>query len=288
MKTRFSRHLGRALGLMALGGVLVIVAPASRVTTVPATPPAASPTPVPTPDAGEKKPNPVRRFFSWVGDGFAGVFRRRKPFYCHLPPIINLTSSSSSVPVCPAAQHSINPSCSSSGEVTLTADVTYPENDKLLFTWTVPAGRLRDEGSKVTWDLSGRPEGSYTATVEVNDGNQHTATASITLQVVHCRDCVWSESPCPTISVACQSEIGSKQTLTFIATVAAGFAPDTVPTYQWSLPAGKIISGQGTSTIGVDVSELAGQSVTATVSIGGYDPRCKEINVASCTTQVGQ
>lgn len=285
---QFRWTIARSLALITLSSVLFIVEPANRVTTtpLPVPSPTVSPTPVATPEV--KRPNPVLRFFSWVGDGFAGVFRRRKPFYCHLPPIINLTSSSSSVTVCPAAQHSINPSCSSSGEVTLTADVTYPENDKLLFTWTVPAGRLRDEGSKVTWDLSGRPEGSYTATVEVNDGNQHTATASITLQVVHCRDCVWSESPCPTISVACQSEIGSKQTLTFIATVAAGFAPDTVPTYQWSLPAGKIISGQGTSTIGVDVSELAGQSVTATVSIGGYDPRCKEINVASCTTQVGQ
>jgi len=248
--------------------------------------PTVSPTPVPTPEV--KRPNPVRRFFSRVGDGIGGLFRRPNRFYCVLPPLIHLTSSSSSVTVCPVSQHPLNPSCSPGGEVTLTADVVGTEDDKLLFTWSVPAGGLRGEGSKVTWDLSGSHEGAYTATVEVNDGNQHTATASITVQVTHCPDCVWGESPCPTVSVACQADIGSKQTLTFIATVSGGFPIDTVPIYQWSLSAGKVISGQGTSTIGVDVSELAGQSVTATVSIGGYDPRCKEISVASCTTQVGQ
>jgi PKD-like domain len=286
-KTPFSKHLRRALGLITLGFTLVTVAPANRVTTVPfpLASPAVSPTPEPAPEA--KRPHPVRRFFSAIADGIVGVFRRPKPFYCRLPPVIYLTSSSSSIAVCPTAQHSLNPSCSSSGEVTLTADAMSADNKDLLFTWTVPAGRLRDEGSKVTWDLSGRPEGAYTATVEVNDGNQHTATALITVQVTHCSDCVWRESPCPTVSVSCPADIGSKQTLTFIADVAGGFPP-TTPTYQWSLPAGKIISGQGTSTLGVDVSELAGQSITATVSIDGFDPRCKKISVASCTTEVGQ
>jgi hypothetical protein len=181
----------------------------------------------------------------------------------------------------------MNPSCSSEGEVTLTADALDAQNNELLFTWAVPAGRINGEGRKVTWDLSGRPEGFYTATVEVNDGNQLTASASITVQVTRCPDCVTSESPCISFSatVSCPADIGSKQTLTFIATAYGPLT--TPPIYQWSLPAGKIISGQGTSTIGVDVSELAGQSATATVSIGGLDPGCKEI-VASCTTQVGQ
>ncbi len=45
-------------------------------------------------------------------------------------------------------------------------------------------------------------------------------------------------------------------------------------TYNWSVSAGTITSGQGTSTITVDTTGLGGQSVTATVSIGGADPSC--------------
>ncbi|HEV8370785.1 MAG TPA: hypothetical protein VGQ39_22745, partial [Pyrinomonadaceae bacterium] len=56
------------------------------------------------------------------------------------------------------------------------------------------------------------------------------------------------------------------------------------PTYNWSVSAGTISSGQGTSAITVDTSGLGGQSVTATVSVGGADPSCN--NSASCTTAV--
>jgi len=50
--------------------------------------------------------------------------------------------------------------------------------------------------------------------------------------------------------------------------------------------AGSISSGQGTSTITVDTTGLGGQSVTATVELGGLDPSCSR--TASCTTQIGK
>src|SRR6185312_4775351 len=56
-------------------------------------------------------------------------------------------------------------------------------------------------------------------------------------------------------------------------------------TYNWSVSAGTISSGQGTSTITVDTAGLSGQSVTATVSIGGADPSCTG-TTASCTTSI--
>ena len=55
------------------------------------------------------------------------------------------------------------------------ANATDPDNDQLLYTWSVTGGRLSGEGRQVTWDLTGVANGTYTATVEVNDGNQHTA-----------------------------------------------------------------------------------------------------------------
>jgi hypothetical protein len=184
MQSRWT--IARSLALITLASVLFIVAPANRATTV--TLPVPSPTPARTSEV--KRPNPVRKFFSSVFNGITGVFRRPKPFVCGLGPLINLTSSSSSVTVCPVAQHSTNPSCSSSGEVTLTAEASDVQNNEVLFTWSVTAGRLRGEGRNVTWDLSGVAAGTYTATVDFNDGNQRTSTVSTSVTVVACPDCL--------------------------------------------------------------------------------------------------
>jgi hypothetical protein len=155
------------------------------------------------------------------------------------------------------------------------------QNDEMLFTWSVTAGRLRGDGRKVTWDLYGVPEGTYTATVEVNDGNQHTANASTTVTVAHCSDCMFFVIPCPTVSVSCPSETDSKHPVVFEATVSGGDS-EVKTTYIWSVTAGKIISGQGTSKITVDASNLVGQSLTATVTVGGYNPICQG-TTAVCT-----
>jgi hypothetical protein len=55
-------------------------------------------------------------------------------------------------------------------------------------------------------------------------------------------------------------------------------------TYNWSVSAGTISSGQGTSSITVDTAGLGGQTVTATVEVGGLDPACSR--TASCSTSV--
>lgn len=58
--------------------------------------------------------------------------------------------------------------------------------------------------------------------------------------------------------------------MSFTATVSGG----ADVTYNWTVSAGSISSGQGTSAISVDTTGLAGQTVTATVTIGGLDPNC--------------
>jgi hypothetical protein len=136
----------------------------------------------------------------------------------------------------------------------------------------------------VTWDLSGVANGSYTATVEVNDGNQHTASGSTTVTVADCSGCLPPPPPCPVVSVSCPSDVEPNAPITFTASVSSG-APGATYTYNWSVSAGTISSGQGTSTITVDTNGLGGQSVTATVSIGGADPSCTG-TTASCTTSV--
>ncbi len=237
------------------------------------------PSPTPAPIREPDGPNPLRRFLLWTIQPVARLFKKPPPA-CRLPPIVMITSSTSLITVCPVDQWS--PTCSKSSEVTLWANATAPNGEMRLYTWSVTGGRLKGEGRNVTWDLSGLPEGTYTATVEANDGHQLTPTASASVTVAHCQNCTTVVMPCPTISVSCPREADRKQRVVFEATVSGGPA-EIQPTYKWSITAGQILSGQGTSKLTVDVSEFSGKSVTAAVSIGGgYNPSCPTTQ-ASCT-----
>src|SRR6266550_3337405 len=85
---------------------------------------------------------------------------------------------------------------------------------------------------------------------------------------------------CPTISVSCSSHLVSVEPLVFTATVNGG-SPNVIPTYNWTVSAGKIIHGQGSSSITVDTLGLARQTFTGMVSIAGFDSACSA--TASCS-----
>jgi len=215
---------------------------------------------------------------------WAGRRNERVPPHINVAPVVSSVSASltSITRPCPPGQSSS--SCTpSDNTVQLTANATDADNDVLVYTWSVTGGHLSGEGKTVSWDLTGVSNGTYTATVEVNDGNQHTASGSATVTVADCSGCLAPPPPCPTISVSCPSDIDPGQPITFTASVSGGPANATF-TYNWSVSAGTISSGQGTSSITVDTAGLSGTSVTATVNIGGADPSCSA--TASCTTAV--
>jgi hypothetical protein len=231
---------------------------------------------------------PLGFIFSEEPNGFIiqawfGHRNARTPPYVNQPPVVASVTPSIASILRPCPPGTKSDQCTpTDNTVTLVANATDPENDQLLYTWSVTGGRLTGEGRQVTWDLTGVADGTYTATVEVNDGNQHTATGSTTVTVAVCPGCVAPPPPCPTVSVSCPSEVEAGQPITFTASVTGEGAP--TPTFNWSVSAGTISSGQGTSTITVDTTGTAGQSVTATVTIGGVDPSCNA--TASCTTGV--
>jgi len=76
---------------------------------------------------------------------------------------------------------------------------------------------------------------------------------------------------CPIIEVHGPDQANGREPLGFAVEVRAD---DTVvPTYNWSVSAGMIQSGQGTKAITVDAS---GETfVTASVEVGGFGPTCK-------------
>ena len=241
-----------------------------------------TPSPDPKPNVEEKRPNVVRRFFGWTIDRITRPFRKEPQFACHLPPFVHLRASQSRITFCPStANSSTAASCSPERDVTLVAYAPDPEaGDQFLFTWAVTGGTIRGEGRQVNWDLNGVAEGTYTATVEMTDGHEHAVSTSTTVTIAVCSGCERPPPMCPSVTVSCPSDLGSG-TVPFVATVEGG-DPDMQPTFTWTTSAGKIVSGQGTSKLIVDASDLGGRSLTATVSLGGAHPACTVLQ-ASCT-----
>jgi hypothetical protein len=60
------------------------------------------------------------------------------------------------------------------------------------------------------------------------------------------------------------------------------FVGTNAAVYNWTVSAGMIIEGQGTPTIKVDITGLGGQTVRATLSMGGYPMDCSD----SCSVQI--
>ena len=90
----------------------------------------------------------------------------------------------------------------------------------------------------------------------------------------------YSQKACPTISVSCPSDFKDGEPLTFTARVDGG-NPNVIPIYNWTVSAGKIIRGQGSSSITVDTVGIADHAFTGTVSVAGFNLACPA--TASCS-----
>ncbi|HEV8139338.1 MAG TPA: hypothetical protein VGP81_06165 [Pyrinomonadaceae bacterium] len=218
---------------------------------------------------------------------FAGHRNAREPDVLpnQAPVISSFAASTSTITMpCPPDTHSSSGSCPTTAttSVGLTTTATDPDGDTLLYTYSTTGGRITGDGANVTWDLSGLAPGTYTASVEVDDGCGCISFSSTTVTIATCSDCV-PNLVCPTLAVTCTDSVDEGTPITFTANFTQG-TPTVSETYNWTVSAGTITSGQGTSSITVDTKGLGGQSVTATVEVGGVDPTCNR--TASCTTPV--
>lgn len=189
-------------------------------------------------------------------------------------------SKTSGVIPCPAGIQSSTGATRDKLVTQLTASVNPRSRSQLRYEYTTTGGRIRGEGPKVTWDLTGSDNGTYTATVQVFEGSKSLgfSSATFTLKDANCI------APCPVVTVDCPSGLTNEGTpVTFKAEVWGG-APGVTKTYKWSVSAGTITDGEDTSSITVDTTGLAGQTVTATVKIGGYPSECRIVE--SCSAQI--
>jgi len=220
---------------------------------------------------------------------FAGRRHKRAVEVTNLPPnVTNLTVSDSEITLpCPAGSASISGGCNDSTSVQVNTTAVDPEGDVLTYNYTVSAGRIVGTGASVSWDLSGAPVGSYTITAGVDDGCGICGkTMTQTVRVIDCPDCKVTCS-CPTISVSGPAGVTNPgETMTFTANLVGG-SQDTPVTYNWSVSAGTIQSGQGTPSIVVSVPlENPPTNVTASLEVGGLRADCNCPNTASETAGV--
>lgn len=220
---------------------------------------------------------------------FAGHRNEREPDVLpnQAPVISSFAASTSTVTVpCQPGYHSASGACptTATSSVGLTTTATDPDGDTLLYTYSTTGGTIRGDGANATWDLSGLGPGTYTASVEVDDGCGCVSFSSTTVTIANCPDCV-PDLVCPELGITCSNEVEEGQPATFTVTVTGG-TPVPTPTFNWTVSAGTITSGQGTSSITVDTTGVGGSTITATAEIGGVDPSCPRTQ--SCTVQVRQ
>ena len=220
-------------------------------------------------------------FQFWIGHRNA----RAPEILPNQPPTVNLAASSATVTKAANCQAGFgpNPACTpTSDQIQLTANASDPDGDTLLYTYSTTGGQITGDGPNVTWNLAGVTPGTYTATVEVDDGCGCVSFSSTTVTVNEC-DCV---PLCPTITVDCPTQLVELgQSATVSANISGG-PPNMSLTYNWSVSGGSISGGQGTPSITVDTTGAGGQTITATVEVGGLAPECQR--TASCSFTVNQ
>jgi len=176
------------------------------------------------------------------------------------PLTLNLTSNATTVTAC---------ADNGAPKVQLNARAVSPSGNPIKYRWSTPDGTIIGEGPTVTWDLTGLKPGYHKASLDIltngNDGECH-AFSSVTVLVTPCPVVA---PVCPNIEIECPTNIGIDQPLTFTSR-ASGGTPAITPVYNWTVSAGTIIEGQGTNTIKVNTTGLAGQTIRASLAMPGY------------------
>jgi PKD-like domain len=200
-----------------------------------------------------------------------GQQARTEPI-AYTPPTIEVVAAPNVVTACPGD------TTLPGSRVQLEAKVNVAKGQPTHYKWTVDGGQLIGDGPSPTWDLSGVPGGTYKAMVEVDtvSGEEGCVVFASATVATRCPPPV-----CPNVLISCPARVAVDQPINFSANVIGG-TPSVKGVYNWTVSAGKIISGQGTDRIQVDTTGLAGETITATLSMGGYNLDC----TASCPVQI--
>lgn len=177
------------------------------------------------------------------------------------PPLtLKLSSSPTTVSACTEA---------GGPKVQLNANAVSPGGNPINYRWSTSGGTITGEGPVVTWDLTGLKPGYHKASLDINtSGNEGECHAFSSVSVL-VNPCPVIPPACPAIEIVCPTTVGIDQPITFTARTTGG-TPSITPVYNWSISAGSIIEGQGTNSISVSTTGLAGQTIRAYLYMPGY------------------
>ena len=185
---------------------------------------------------------------------------------------INLTPNTTVVSACADADNQL---------VQLNAKAVSPNGNPIKYKWTTTAGTISGEGPSVTWNLAGVKPGYHKASLDIISTGSDGECNAFSSTTVLVNACAPVRPVCPAVEVTCPTTLGIDQPLTFTSRYQGGTAGIT-PVYNWTVSAGTIMEGQGTDTIKVDTTGLAGQSIRASLSLGGYNLEC----AANCAVTI--
>ncbi len=161
------------------------------------------------------------------------------------------------------------------------------QNETPTFNWTLSSGEIiSGQGTSTIRVSADETVGSVTATVEVGNVSAFRTgcdrQASATIEIALC--CL---PLCPTIEISCPTDLAEAGKPLPVSVNISGGDPGIKPKYHWQVSAGKIVGGQGTPEILVDIADTPGQSITATVEVDGLPPGCDRTRLCSFFWEIG-
>ncbi len=166
--------------------------------------------------------------------------------------------------------------CANGGAPTvqLKANAVSPGGYPIKYKWTTESGMIIGEGPVVSWNLAGLKPGYHKASLDIQSVGAEGSCQAFSSVSVLVNPCPVVQPACPAIEISCPTYVGLDQPITFTSKYTGGVPANVNPVYNWTVSAGTIIEGQGTSTIKVDTKGLGGETVRATLSMGGYTLEC--------------
>ncbi len=148
-------------------------------------------------------------------------------------------------------------------KVDLRATASDPDGDALVYAWSSSGGRVTGDGANTVFDTTGLAPGSYTITVEVNDGCGCVAFDSKTITVVSCPPLTVCFGPNLDLTVD-KSSVDAGEKVSFSTTGVTGGRNYGNVRYEWSTSAGSI-SGSGLSATLDTTGVTGGTTIEVTV-----------------------
>jgi hypothetical protein len=200
------------------------------------------------------------------------------------PPVISVFSLSVNTVIrCDHLTPPSYPGCTEE-EVKLNIVATDPDNDHLSYRYELSGGSIIKKENATFWTLKNVPMGSYSATVFVTDGRSREVSSMVKLRVVESTRWEFLTAPCPFITLECPEKVNRDERTRFNAVIKGG--QTLAPKYVWTVNWGKIVGGEGTSTIDVVLKGPWGENLIVKLEVGGYDPSC--VAEASCTVKISE